>query len=85
MAGRTFQMTLTYADAFFIYLLLWLLLLAYLARREYVRRKEHRWQSMDNNLFHCDKCHLSFVPRERINLCRCPRCNAVCIKRRRRD
>ena len=76
---------ITYADGFFIFLLAWLVLLAVLAWREQLRCKRHKWQLINSNLFHCDNCHHSFIPDEELNLCRCPRCNAVCIRRRRRD
>lgn len=75
---------LSYADAFFLYLLGWLLLLALLAWRAHLRRKKYDWKIITGNLFHCDKCHHTFVPPEQLNLCRCPRCNAVCIRKRRR-
>ncbi|MBR7105186.1 MAG: hypothetical protein IKC65_09585 [Lentisphaeria bacterium] len=76
---------LSYADAFFLYLLGWLLVLALLTWRAHLRRKKHYWRVSTGNLFHCDKCHHTFVPQEQLNLCRCPRCNAVCIRKRRRD
>lgn len=79
------MIALSYADAFFVYFLLWLMLLGFLGWREHLRRKKHRWQMFSTNLFHCDQCHHSFVPSVQLNLCRCPRCNAVCIRKHRRD
>ena len=35
-------------------------------------------------LFDCDNCHYVFVGKEPVNLTRCPRCNAICIRRKRR-
>jgi hypothetical protein len=36
----------------------------------------------NRKLFHCNTCHLSFIPKHPVSLCRCPRCNTVCIPRR---
>jgi hypothetical protein len=35
-----------------------------------------------SQLFHCNNCHLSFVPKQAVSLCRCSRCNTVCIRRK---
>ena len=78
------MIALSYADAFFIYLLLWMCLFAFLGWKARQRQKKHYWQITNTNLFHCDRCHHIFVPSERLNLCRCPRCNAVCIRKKRR-
>lgn len=76
---------LTYADAFFIYLLLWLLLLGFLWYREDLRLRRHRWKISGNRLFNCDKCHHAFIHDEPVNICRCPKCNAICFRRKSRD
>ncbi len=38
----------------------------------------------ESTLFDCDNCHFAFVEKEPVNLTRCPRCNAICIRRKRR-
>ena len=76
----------TYADTFFVYFLLWLLLILFLWRREEARVRRNEWRLNRGQLFHCDNCHHSFVNRDRrASICRCPRCNAMCIRRRRHD
>ncbi len=75
----------SFDNALLIYLVLWLVLLAVLWRREESRLKRNEWQRSNNRLFHCDSCHHSFIASEPVSLTRCPRCNAVCTRRRRRD
>ncbi|MBQ6351972.1 MAG: hypothetical protein IJJ28_01725 [Lentisphaeria bacterium] len=73
----------TYSETFFFYFLLWLLLILFLWRREESRVRRNEWRISRNQLFHCDNCHHSFVNRDRgASICRCPRCNAICIRRR---
>ena len=70
------------SEVLFIYFLLWLILIAVLWRREEVRTRRNEWRV----IFHCDKCRHSFVNRDRgASLCRCPSCNAVCIRSRTRN
>lgn len=76
---------LSYADAFFLYLLLWLILLGFLAWREHLRTKQHHRRIFKSSVFHCNGCHHTFVADNQVNLHRCPRCNAICIRHRRRD
>ena len=78
------MIALSYAEVFFLYLLIWLLFLGFLAWRENLRNNRHHRQIFKSNVFHCNECHHTFVPDEQVNLHRCPRCNAVCIRRRRR-
>ena len=76
----------TYSEMFFLYLLLWLLLILFLWRREETRVRRNEWRISRSQLFHCDNCHHSFVNRDRETIiCRCPRCNAICVRRRERD
>jgi len=73
----------TYSEVFFIYFLLRLLLILVLWRREEMRIRRNEWRISSTQLFHCDSCHHSFVNRDRgASICRCPRCNAMCIRRR---
>ena len=76
----------TYSETFFFYFLLWQLLILFLWRREESRVRRNEWRISRNQLFHCDNCHHSFVNRDRgASICRCPRYNAMCIRRRRHD
>ena len=76
----------TYSEVFFIYLALWLLLILLLWRREEKRVQKNEWRISRSQLFHCDNCHHTFVNRDReINICICPSCKALCVRRRSRD
>ena len=75
-------MEMGFADFFFILLSLSLLYIAWLWLRELGRVKNNSWQLSRSQLFHCNNCHWAFVPKEPVSLCRCPRCNTVCIRRR---
>ncbi len=69
--------------AFFTMLLIIsLLYMAWLWFRENSRQKRNEWQLSNRQLFHCNTCHNSFIPSKPVSLCRCPRCNTVCIRRR---
>jgi len=77
---------MTLSEIIFTYFLFWLVLLAILWRREEMRVRRNEWRISSSQLFHCDNCHHSFVNRDRgASLCRCPRCNAMCIRRRNRN
>ena len=75
----------TFGEAIFWFFLLQLLLVGVLWQRESSRQKRHERRNGSSRLFHCDSCHHNFVLDEDIYLCRCPRCNAVCIRARRRE
>ncbi len=72
------------ADGIFIYLLLWLSLLLILWGRALLRRRKNQWDMNNNHFFTCDNCHYAFLSNEPVNLTRCPRCNAICIRRTKR-
>ena len=72
----------TYSEALFAYLVLWLLLILVLWRREESRVRKNEWR-ISRRIFHCDNCHHSFVNRDpEVSICRCPRCNEICVRRR---
>jgi uncharacterized paraquat-inducible protein A len=74
-----------FANGFFFYLLFWMLTLAILWWRE-TRRQHHRDLAANHNrLFTCDQCHYAFLTRDESNISRCPRCNSMCIIRKRRQ
>ena len=76
---------LSFADAFFTYLLLWILFIGILWCRELARVKNFDWKVSNSRLFHCDNCHHSFIVKDSVNLTRCPRCNSICIFRKQRN
>ena len=75
---------MSFADALFAFLALWLIYLAVLWLRELNRVNRSAWRLSNSRLFHCDNCHHSFVLKKMVNLTRCPRCNAICIAKRNR-
>lgn len=75
------MIAVSYADIFFIILALSFIYIFFLWRRENNRIRRNEWHLSNSSLFHCDKCHYSFTG-EAPSLTRCPRCNAVCIKRK---
>lgn len=75
------MITVSYAEFFTAFLIILLLYIAWLWLREHNRQKRNEWQLSNRQLFHCNTCHLSFVPKHPVTLCRCPRCNTVCIRR----
>lgn len=70
--------------AIFVYMTVWLALIVFLWCRMLLRRRNAQWSLTDSRLFNCGNCHFAFLAREEVNLTRCPRCNAICIRRRRR-
>ncbi len=79
------MITVTYAEALFAVFGAWFLFIVILWCRELYRVKSFNWRLSNSTLFHCDSCHHSFIIKESVNLTRCPRCNAICICRRRRE
>lgn len=75
---------ITTSEAFFLFMTLWLLGLGILWTRALFRRRRFQWSLNDTRLFDCDSCHFAFITRESVNLARCPRCNAICIRRRKK-
>lgn len=76
----------SYSEVIFLYFLFFLLLILFLWQREESRIRRNAWRVSGSQLFHCDNCHHSFVNRDPgVSICRCPRCNAMCIKHRDHD
>ncbi|MDD3153788.1 MAG: hypothetical protein PHS41_02895 [Victivallaceae bacterium] len=69
-------------EGILLYLGVWLGVVILLWVREVLRLKNFQWELTNRKLFHCDNCHLSFLNREPATLTRCPRCNAICIRRK---
>ena len=75
----------TYAQGLFLLLVLWLSGIAICYLRATRRRYQPQWRRVDSHhLFSCDRCHYTFLNKDQVNLTRCPRCNAICIRRRAR-
>lgn len=72
------------ATGLFIYMTAFLLLILVLWVRSLLRVKRFQWQLNNSHLFDCDNCHYAFLTNEPVNLTRCPRCNAICIRRKKR-
>jgi uncharacterized paraquat-inducible protein A len=71
-----------FAEFFYFVLIVILFYIAWLWNLEIGRQKRNEWQLSNRQLFHCNTCHLSFIPKHPVSLCRCPRCNTVCTRRR---
>lgn len=67
-----------------IYLMVWLLTIAILWGRNIWREHAHDWNLNKSRLFRCDSCHFAFVNKENCTITRCPRCNGICVFRKRR-
>lgn len=75
----------TCAQGLFLLMVLWLLGIAFCHLRALRRRNLPQWRREDSHhLFSCDRCHYTFLNKDQVNLTRCPRCNAICIRRRAR-
>jgi len=76
------MITTGFAEFFNAVLIILIIYIAWLWLREHNRQRRNEWQLSNRQLFHCNTCHLSFVPKQMVSLCRCPRCNTVCIRRK---
>ena len=59
---------MSFADALFTYLLLWILFIGILWCRELARVKNFDWKVSNSRLFHCDNCHHSFIVKDNFRL-----------------
>lgn len=73
---------LTLPEALFAVFLCWILYVGVLWWREVVRNRHFDWRLSDPRIFFCDRCRHTFHINEPADLTRCPRCNAVCFRRR---
>jgi rubrerythrin len=48
------------------------------------RNKVNDWKISNSRLFRCDHCQYAFLTKENTNITRCPRCNGMCILRKKR-
>lgn len=70
---------------FVIYLGAWIVTIAVLWAREYWRGGRNNWDLAKDKLCFCQKCHFAFLVKPGENISRCPRCNEICILRRKRN
>lgn len=75
---------ISYSAFFLIVVICFLALLAVLTVREALRRRRNYWELGGEKLFECKNCHYSFVSKNEDNVSRCPRCNSICFRRRRK-
>ena len=72
------------AAGLFFYLGFWLITVVILWARELWRlHRSDELKMSRGRLFSCDNCQYVFLHEEPENLTRCPRCNAVCILRKK--
>lgn len=76
------MISLSICDFFCLVLFIGMGGIGFLAFQLQSRERRQDWHLSSRHLFQCDSCHLSFIPDKPVTLCRCPRCNAFCIKRR---
>ena len=67
-----------------LYLVLWLVAIAFLWIRELLRARRAEQMAIRGRLFTCDKCRNVFLYEDTSNITRCPRCNSMCILRKKR-
>ena len=78
------MIAINFSTALLIYMLVWLLTIAILWIREVWRNKVNDWKISNSRLFRCDHCQYAFLTKENTNITRCPRCNGMCILRKKR-
>lgn len=76
------MIAISFSGFFFLLFIILFIYMAYLWYRESAKVKRNSWHVSNSRLFHCNNCHWSFVPKKPVSLCRCPRCNTVCIRHR---
>ncbi len=74
----------TFAEGLLFYTAIWLAVIVFLWLRELRRARRAEWELTKGKLFNCNYCHHTFIVKEMKNVARCPRCNAMCILRKRR-
>jgi uncharacterized paraquat-inducible protein A len=73
-----------YQTLLFVYITAWLLTIAVLWAREVWRQNIFDRDLSKNRLWRCEKCHFTFLVKGQESITRCPRCNNICILRKRR-
>jgi len=70
---------------FTVYVLAWFFTIGVLWAREHWRSRRNSWDISKDKLCFCDNCHFAFLVKPDENISRCPRCNGICILRKRRN
>lgn len=70
--------------AFVLYLDIWLVTIFVLWIRELRRLRQYDLKIGKSELCRCEKCNYNFLIENNFNISRCPRCNEMCILRKRR-
>ncbi|MDD5663780.1 MAG: hypothetical protein PHT71_05920 [Victivallaceae bacterium] len=70
--------------AFILYLEIWLATILVLWIRELRRLRQYDAKVGKSELCRCEKCNYNFLIDNNNNIARCPRCNEMCILRKRR-
>lgn len=65
-------------------LLFWIALIGYLWFRELRRQRKYDWHLSRQYPCTCRACQLTFMMRANDIVTRCPRCNAICARSRRK-
>ncbi|WP_176012686.1 hypothetical protein [Victivallis sp. Marseille-Q1083] len=74
------------AGGLLFYLLAWLVTIGILWVRELWRLKRgYDLQLSKGRLFSCDHCRYVFLFEDDSNITRCPRCNSMCILRKKKN
>jgi len=68
---------------FVIYITIWFCFFIFLWIKEIRREYTSELNAMKELLYLCGTCHHSFTSHQRKNITRCPKCNAICIFRKK--
>jgi hypothetical protein len=52
--------------------------------RELMRKKNYEWATSEGAVCICDKCHFAFLVKPGESLAECPRCEDICVIKKRR-
>ncbi len=74
---------ISFEHGFTLYIGLWFIMLSFLWGKEIWREYSTKWNSMQELLYLCDTCNHSFTSEQYKNITRCPKCNSICIFRKK--
>lgn len=75
---------LDYEYGFVVYLFTWFVFLVIVWIRELWRAKAHEWTLSEGRLCICDDCHFAFLIKPGETAARCPRCDEICVIRKKK-
>ncbi|HRR28688.1 MAG TPA: hypothetical protein P5270_04935 [Victivallales bacterium] len=70
-------------DFFILYIVFCLLSILLLWIRELIRLKSYQWYISSPSICICSKCHRGFLVKAGEKLANCPRCNDICVIKRK--